>query len=116
MKLSKQVLAAAAAVGIAAAGGSAFTASNTGTPDANVGQGASNDTGGYNITGVSYTLDTTATDGHGDHITKVTFSTTPLTTTGNLGNPATKARIRLVKTGDWSTTASCAVTTPGAST
>lgn len=95
MKLSKQVLAAAAAVGIAAAGGSAFTASNT-TPATAVGQGAST-TSGYAVTNVLYTLNPSTADATGDTITAVAFDTAPSTGTVK----ATQARVRLTATGEW---------------
>jgi hypothetical protein len=95
MKLSKQVLAAAAAVGIAAAGGSAFTASNT-TPDTAVGQGAST-TSGYAVTNVVYTLNPSTADTTGDTITAVSFDTAP--TTGLV--KASQARVRLTTAGAW---------------
>lgn len=89
MLLNRSTLAAAVAVGLAAAAGSAFTAANTGTPTTSVGQ-ASTVTGGFAVSNVKYLLDTTMTTG--DRVDKVTFT---LTASGT-SNVAQQARLRLV--------------------
>jgi hypothetical protein len=97
MKLSKQVLAAAAAVGIAAAGGSAFTGSNTmPTTPTSVGQGVSN-VSGYTVSNVAYTLGALTEVAEGDHIQSVTFDTVGADVV------ATNGRVRLVSTDAWTT-------------
>jgi hypothetical protein len=93
MKLTKQVLAAAMAVGIAAAGGTAFTASNT-TPATAVGQTAQV-VSGYTITAVVYGMDATA--GSEDKVKTVTFDANP--TGGDAGVTATAAKFRLTGSG-----------------
>jgi hypothetical protein len=93
MKLTKQVLAAAAAVGIAAAGGTAFTNSNTGGVNA-VGQTAQA-VSGYTISAVAYGMD--ATTGNEDKVKTVTFDANPAD--GDTGVTATAAKFRLTGSG-----------------
>jgi hypothetical protein len=95
MKLTKQVLAAAMAVGIAAAGGTAFTASNT-TPDTAVGQTAQA-VSGYTITAVVYGMDATA--GSEDKVKTVTFDANPAIGVPDDGVTATAAKFRLTGSG-----------------
>jgi hypothetical protein len=92
MKLSKQVLAAAAAVGIAAAGGTAFTNSNTGGVNA-VGQTAQA-VSGYTISAVVYGMDANPDQ---DKVKTVTFDANPAD--GDTGVAATAAKFRLTGTG-----------------
>lgn len=88
MRMNRSALAVTAAIGLAVAGGSAFTASNTTTPVASVGQ-ASTVTGGFAVSGLEYTLDELTT---GDEIATVEFVLTAAANT----NVAAKARVRLV--------------------
>jgi hypothetical protein len=92
MKLTKQVLAAAAAVGIAAAGGTAFTNSNSGGVNA-VGQTAQA-VSGYTISAVVYGMDATPDE---DKVKTVTFDANPAD--GDLGVTATGAKFRLTGAG-----------------
>ena len=97
MRITRQALAAATAVGLAAAGGSAFTAANTGTPTSSLGQ-ASTVTSGFAVSGVKYVLDDFT---RSDYLITVTFSLTATAT----HDVAKQARIRVVKptstTGDY---------------
>jgi uncharacterized cupredoxin-like copper-binding protein len=90
MKLSKQVLAAAAAVGIAAAGGSAFTASNIQSNN-NVGQKTSTSSG-YTVTAVTYTF-----SADGTNVTQLEFDAAAIGTVTN----ATYAKVKLSSSDTW---------------
>jgi hypothetical protein len=92
MKLSKQVLGAAMAVGIAAAGGTAFTNSNTGGVNA-VGQTAQA-VSGYTISAVVYGMDGTPNE---DKVKTVTFDANPAD--GDTGVTAAAAKFRLTGSG-----------------
>jgi hypothetical protein len=100
MKITRNVLAISAAVGVAAAGGSALTAANTGTPLTSAGQGATVTTG-FAVSNVDYTLAPTA-NATGDQLASVEFT---LTASGS-NNIAQEARVQLVSTGAYYT---CAV-------
>jgi hypothetical protein len=90
MKLTRNVLVAAAAVGVAAAGGSALTAANTGTPLTSAGQGEADATG-FAVSDFKYVL-ATNTASTGDEVASVTF-----TLTASNSVPATNVRLQLVK-------------------
>ncbi|MCW2613191.1 MAG: hypothetical protein JWN08_185 [Frankiales bacterium] len=94
MRMKRSSLAITAALGLAVAGGSAFTAGNTGTPVASAGFQAT-DTAGFAVSDVQYELGANANlaGDTGDDVVKVNFTLTPAT--GALG--ATRARVRLVK-------------------
>lgn len=81
------------ALGLAIAGGSAFTATNSGTPVASAGFG-STVTGGFAVSGVQYELGA-ATGDSGNDVVRVRFILTPAG--GALG--ASQARVRLVSGG-----------------
>lgn len=93
MRITRQALAAAAAVGVAAAGGSAFTASNT-LPTEAAGQGSTG-TAGYTVSAVKYELDSTAS--RGDYLITTKFSIAPTSGGGN----ALQVKVRLVTGGDY---------------
>jgi hypothetical protein len=107
MRITRQALAATAAVAVAAAGGSAYTAANTGTPSTTAGQGAA-DASGYAVSAYQYVLAALANP-TGDEIASVNFTLTP--TTGTVA--ATEARVRLVKLGTYY---DCTVGTTNATT
>lgn len=88
MKLVTQALAAAAVVGVAAGGGSAFTANNTGVSITAAGEGSST-TAGFAVSGIDYTFAAAGTTGN--QIASVAFTLTATTSSA-----ATAARVRLV--------------------
>ena len=93
MRMKRSPLAVTAALAVAVAGGTAFTAGNTGTPDTSVGQ-ASTVTTGFTVANVEYTLDALSI---GDHLASVSF-----TLEAEAGaNVANKARVRLVAGADY---------------
>jgi hypothetical protein len=92
MRITRQAFAAATAVGLAAAGGSAYTAANTGTPSTTAGQGQAT-ASGYAVSGYQYVFDALG-GATGDQIASVAFTLTP--STGTVA--ATEARIRFVAT------------------
>ena len=97
MRFATQAVTAAAAVGVAVAASSAFTAGNTATPVVSVGQ-ASTVTSGYTVGGVDYTLSSGAS-GAAVSITAVAFTLAP----DGGGEAPTEARVRLVSTLGYST-------------
>jgi hypothetical protein len=97
MRISRSALTAAAAIGIAAAGGSAFTAANTGTPLTSAGQAATVTTG-FAVSNVDYTLAPVAA-ATGDQLASVEFT---LTASGS-NNISQEARVQLVSTGAYYT-------------
>jgi hypothetical protein len=94
MRITRQALAATAAVAVAAAGGSAYTAANTGTPLAAAGQ-ESTVTAGFAVSAVKYILDPLAT---GDELATVTLTLSPTNTAANV---AAQVRVQLVSTGSY---------------
>ena len=95
MRISRSALAITAAVGVAVAGGSAFTAANSGTPDTSAGQGQTTTTG-FAVSNVDYNL-ADFPDATGDQLASVTFTLTA--DAGN--NVAQEARVQLVATADY---------------
>jgi hypothetical protein len=93
MKLTRNGLAVATAVGVAAAGGSAFTASNTFENTVAAGQG-STVTAGYAVSAVKYVLDDFA---ESNELNSVNFTLTPTDASAEL---PTQVRIRL-RTGSY---------------
>lgn len=86
MRFPTQALVVATLVGAAAAGGSAFTAGNTTTPQVSVGQAATA-TAGFAVSGVRYTLGT-----DDDKVVEVDLALTRAS--GSL--PADEVKLRLV--------------------
>jgi len=85
------------AVALAVAGGSAFTASNTGTPIAAAGfQATASD--GFTVTDVEYDFGALATSDTGNDIAQVAFTLDPIVATAG---SATQARVRLVVGADF---------------
>lgn len=97
MRLNRSTLAAAAAVGLVAAAGSAITAANTGTPSTSAGQAATTTTG-FAVSNVDYTLAAPAA-ASGDQLASVEFTLTA----ANGNNIAQEARVQLVGTGAYYT-------------
>lgn len=90
MRLNRSTLATAAAIGLVAAGGSAFTAANTGTPLTSAGQ-KSEVTTGFAVSAVDYVLAPNAS-GTGSQLDKITFTLTADAT----HNISSEARVQLV--------------------
>jgi phage-related tail protein len=109
MKITRQALAAAAAIGLAAAGGSAFTAGNSVPTSTRVGQ-AAQVTSGYAVSNVTYTLDANLGDGTGDDVVEVSMTVAP--DNGGTVN-AKQVRVRVVS---GSTYYTCTNATPATST
>jgi hypothetical protein len=107
MRMKRSSIAITAALGLAIAGGSAFTAANTGTPLASAGFGQE-DTDGFDVTAVKYQfgVNDDHTAGTGDDIDEVQFTLTPNGPAGSLA--ASQVRVRLVKADDYIT--NCSVT------
>jgi hypothetical protein len=80
-------------VAVAAAGGSAFTAANTGTPLASAGQQATVTTG-FTVSDVKYVLDDYS---RSDYLITVKFTLTP----SGSNKAATQARVRVVGGSDY---------------
>jgi hypothetical protein len=112
MRMPRNKMAAVAAVGLVAAGGSAFTASNV-VPESAAGYGAQT-VSGYTASDITYGLKTPlAGDATDEEVATVTFVVTPTDTdTG----AATKARARVTGTGTAATAvyADCTAATPAA--
>jgi hypothetical protein len=105
MRMKRSSIAITAALGLAVAGGSAFTAANTGTPVASAGWAAT-DTAGFDVQDVEYTFGVNGdvTAGTGDDVDQIEFTLDPAL--GALG--ATQVRVRLVKADNYYT--NCAAT------
>ena len=97
MRMKRSALAITAAVGLAVAGGTAFTASNT-VADTSAGQGESVTTG-FTADNVEYTLDAISTPTTGDKIVSVSFD---LVADDADALPAGQARVRILSTNSYS--------------
>lgn len=95
MRLTRSKILPLAAVGLIAAGGSAFTANNTTQTTAAAGY-QSKVSGGFNVTNIEYKFGLLASNG--DKITQVNFKLAPEDTTAN---GAAQARVKLASSGGY---------------